>query len=224
MKMNIKPKYVLAIFDMDGTILNTLEDLWIATNYALALHQMPERTFEEVRQFVGNGIANLIKKAVPEGTDEALEKLVLQDFTAYYNDHSMDRTRPYEGIVELIKELKKQGMKTAVVSNKIDGAVQKLCQSLFADCFDMAVGERESLRRKPAPDMVEYVMEEMNVSASQAVYIGDSEVDIATAKASNLPCIAVEWGFRKRNELPQTEDVCFVANTDELQKCLLLCE
>ena len=189
-------KYKIAIFDMDGTILNTLEDLWICTNYALSCYDMPERTLEEVRQFVGNGIAKLIERATPEGTTEELREQVLDTFKTYYKDHCADKTCPYEGIREVIKELRNQGVMTAVVSNKADFAVQNLCRDYFPGLFDEAVGEREGIRRKPAPDSVLSILQKHNLAREDAVYIGDSDVDLATSQNAGIDVIMVGWGFR----------------------------
>lgn len=190
--------YKLAIFDLDGTILNTLEDLADATNYALTQHGYPRRTTEEVRRFVGNGIRKLIERAVPAGTPEEEINRVHQTFSAYYQQHCADKTRPYEGILQLLQQLRAAGCMTAVVSNKADIAVQPLCRHYYDGLFDYAVGEREGIRRKPAPDSVLEVLRRLQTDASQAVYIGDSEVDIQTAANAGMDNIIVTWGFRDR--------------------------
>ena len=189
-------KYKLVIFDMDGTILNTLEDLADSLNAALRQNGMPVRTLQEVRNFVGNGIAKLIERGVPEGTSEADRAQVLSDFNDCYAIHCKDKTRPYEGTPRLIQSLKEAGVYTAVVSNKADYGVQALVRQYFDGLFDVAIGERPPLRRKPAPDMVEEVLSRLGISAREAVYIGDSDVDIATARNSGMDCICVDWGFR----------------------------
>ena len=194
-------RYKLAIFDMDGTILDTLEDLKNATNYSLRTHGMPERTLDEVRCFVGNGILTLLRRAVPEGTSEAMIQEVFETFKIYYAKHCADCTKPYDGIIELIKKLRANGVKTAVVSNKADFAVQELVKDYFAGCFDAALGECEGLQRKPAPDMIRKILTELNIPSDEAIYIGDSDVDLETAKNSGLPCISVEWGFRSHDFL-----------------------
>ena len=189
-------KYQLAIFDLDGTILDTLEDLYLAVDHALRKNGLPERTLDEVRAFVGNGIRKLIERAVPTGSSEPVIVQVHADFTAYYAQHCADHTKPYEGIPELLRALREAGMQTAVVSNKADYGVQTLVNRYFPGLFDDAVGEREGVRRKPAPDAVRAVLEKLGVSHEQAVYIGDSDVDIETAKHAGMPCISVDWGFR----------------------------
>lgn len=189
--------YKLLIFDLDGTILNTLEDLCNSTNYALEAHNFPTRTIEEVRKFVGNGIKKLIERAVPSGTSSEAIEQVLDTFKKHYALHCADKTSPYDGIMELLTALRAQGFLTAVVSNKADFAVQSLCNDYFPGMFDFVVGEREGIRRKPYPDSVEEVLTKLQVKKEQAVYIGDSEVDIQTAKNAGMLSIAVSWGFRE---------------------------
>lgn len=194
-------KYKLVIFDLDGTILNTLEDLYISVNFALLKNNLPQRSKEEVRRFVGNGIRLLIERAVPEKTESELTEKVFFDFKEHYAVHSMDNTKPYEGIKDLLTDLKRQGVKTAVVSNKADFAVQKLVSLYFDGMFDFVLGEMEGTNKKPAPDMVYKAIEAVDVSAEYVVYIGDSEVDIETADNSSVDCIIVDWGFREREYL-----------------------
>ena len=189
-------KYMIAIFDLDGTILNTLEDLADSTNYALKTCGYPERTMDEVRQFVGNGIRKLMERAVPEGTPVEEIDRVHETFTAHYKVHCADKTRPYDGIMELLQNLKKDGCKLAVVSNKADYGVQELCKQYFDGVFDFAVGEREGIRKNPAPDSVNEVLKTLGCSRDRAVYIGDSDVDIQTAANAQMDHIIVEWGFR----------------------------
>ncbi len=193
--------YKLAVFDMDGTILNTLEDLADAANYVLRRYGFPERSLQEVRSYLGNGIAALVKCAAPKETEEAVLKKMLADFLPYYGEHCEDKTKPYEGITELIQKLRSEGYLTAVVSNKADFAVQQLCEKYFPDCFDCAIGEREGARKKPAPDSVYAVLEELKVTKKDAVYIGDSEVDLKTARNSGLDEIIVTWGFREEEQM-----------------------
>lgn len=208
--------YKLAIFDLDGTILNTLEDLADATNYALTQHGYPRRTFEEVRRFVGNGIRKLIERAVPSGTTVEDTDRVHETFTAYYQQHCADKTRPYEGILELLQRLRAAGCLTAVVSNKADAAVQPLCHHYYEGLFDYAVGEREGIRRKPAPDAVQEVLRRLQTDVSEAVYIGDSEVDIQTARNAGMDSIIVTWGFRDREYLESQGGRRFVDKPEEI--------
>lgn len=189
-------RYKLAVFDMDGTILNTLEDLADSTNYALKANGLPERTIDEVRRFVGNGIRLLIERAVPTDTDKELTDKVFDTFKEYYKTHCAVKTRPYDGIKDVLSELRKAGCLTAVVSNKADFAVQDLCKDYFDNLFDFAIGEREGIKKKPAPDSVFEVLSKLNVEKADAVYIGDSDVDFATSVNAGMDVIMVGWGFR----------------------------
>ena len=213
--------YKLVIFDLDGTILNTLEDLADATNYALGKHGCPLRTIEEVRRFVGNGIRKLIERAVPAGMTEQEIDGVHQTFSDYYQQHCADKTCPYEGILPLLQRLRAAGCLTAVVSNKADVAVQPLCRQYYEGLFDYAVGEREGIRRKPAPDAVLEVLRRLEVDAADAIYIGDSEVDIQTAANAGLDCIVVTWGFRDRAYLEGQGGRRFVDSPEEIDDIVL---
>lgn len=188
--------YQLYIFDLDGTILNTLDDLAASTNAALEMHHFPQRTVDEVRRFVGNGIGKLIERAVPENTDTAVTTDVLEDFKKHYKVHCADRTKPYDGVLDMLMTLKQRGAKLAVVSNKADFAVQELCQNYFPDVFDFVVGEREGIRRKPCPDSVNEVLRYLNTDREDALYIGDSDVDIETANNAQMDILSASWGFR----------------------------
>lgn len=214
-------KYHTAIFDLDGTLLNTLEDLADSTNYALALHRLPTRTVEEVRRFVGNGVGLLIHRAVPEGTDETLERQVLADFRAHYLVNMEHKTAPYPGVLELLDRLRASGIRTAVVSNKFDGAVKGLCQAYFGDRVEVAIGESQGVERKPAPDTVFRALAELGSQAEGAVYIGDSDVDIQTARNAGLPCISVSWGFRDEAFLSEHGATTVAASREELAALLL---
>lgn len=189
-------RYRLAIFDMDGTILNTLEDLADSVNHALKTQNLPSRNLEEIRCFVGNGIRKLIERSVPNGTDAKIENAVFEEFRTYYRKNCAVKTRPYDGILTVLKQLRAEGIKTAVVSNKADFAVQSLCQEYFDGLFDFAVGDREGQRKKPYPDSVNTVLQRFDMDKSEAVYIGDSEVDFATAKNADMDVLMVGWGFR----------------------------
>lgn len=191
----------LVIFDLDGTLLDTLEDLKSALNYALAKQGLPGRSLEEVRSFVGNGIRKLVERGVPPGTDPALTERVYADFQPYYADHCLDKTRPYPGIPALLIALKNQGVKRAVVSNKADFAVQSLCRHFFSELLDTSQGELPGVPRKPAPDMVLSILDRLSIPRRQALYVGDSEVDLMTAKNAGLDCVSVTWGFRHRSFL-----------------------
>ena len=194
-------KYRLAIFDLDGTILYTLEDLKISLNFALSANGLPERTLDETRRFVGNGIRKLIERAVPENSDPGLVDKVFDDFNLHYKEHCTDNTRPYEGIPELLSALRESGVKPAVLSNKADYGAQELCARYFPGMFDYAAGEKAGVRKKPAPDGVFAILEKLGVSAADTVYIGDSEVDIETAENAGMDSIIVDWGFREKELL-----------------------
>ena len=191
------------IFDLDGTLLDTLEDLHDSLNHVLGAHGMPLRTLDEARRFLGSGLLVLLKRATPEGTPDNLINEMYEEFRAYYNVHCLDKTGPYEGVLDMLKALHEKGYKTAIISNKVDSAVKELNTTFFSEYIDVAIGENEKagIKRKPAPDMADKAMELLGVTPDEVVYVGDSEVDLETAAASNLPCIAVTWGFRDREYL-----------------------
>ena len=207
------PACETVIFDLDGTLLDTLCDLHLSTNAALAAHGMAPRTKDEVRRFVGNGIALLIHRAVPEGTPAEVEAAVLDSFRAHYGAHCEDHTAPYPGIRELLASLRAAGLGLAVVSNKADFAVQELVGRQFPGAFDAVLGENEAagVRKKPAPDMVEAAL----------AYVGDSEVDVATASAVGCRCVACSWGFRSVAALVEAGATTIVDTPAELERVLL---
>lgn len=189
------------IFDLDGTLLDTLEDLTDSVNYALEKYGLPLRTLEEIRSFVGNGLRNLMTQAIEAGENHPLFEEIFMFFRDYYRTHCNIKTAPYEGIMELMKELKGRGIKMAIVSNKFDAGVKVLNEKFFAEYTDVALGEREGIRRKPAPDSIEEVLRILNVEKEHALYVGDSDVDIETAENADIRCISVSWGFRDENFL-----------------------
>lgn len=193
--------YRVVIFDLDGTLLDTLEDLKNAVNYALNTCGYPERTYKEVQAFVGNGVKSLIRRAVPKETNEADTEYCLSLFREFYALHSQDNTKPYEGISELLNNLRASGVKIAVVSNKFDQAVKYLCRDYFEDMIDIAVGESENIPKKPAPDSVLSVLRLLDVEKEEGIYVGDSEVDIMTARNAGVKSVGVTWGFRDRQLL-----------------------
>ena len=192
-------KYDTLIFDLDGTLLYTLDDLRTAVNMALREFGWQDRTEDEVRRFVGNGVRNLMRRAVPGGDKNPLFEECFAAFKRAYAEHQFDTTRPYDGIMETVEKLQKDGCRMAIVSNKIDFAVQDLNDRFFH--MDVAAGDMEGQRRKPYPDMVFRAMEQLGCKPEKTVYIGDSEVDIQTAKNSGLDCISAAWGFRTHEEL-----------------------
>lgn len=191
------------IFDLDGTLLNTLDDLADSTNYALSKFGYPTRTIDEVRQFVGNGVAKVIERAIPEGKNNSNFEKCLAIFKENYAQNMYNKTAPYNGIIEMLSNLKSKGIKIAVVSNKFDLAVKELCKKYFEGFVDFAAGENEAqgIKKKPAPDTVISFLNEFNFAPEDAVYVGDSDVDIMTAKNSKMPCISVTWGFRDKKFL-----------------------
>lgn len=213
--------YKLIIFDMDGTILDTLDDLTDALNYALARKGYPLRGRREVRRFLGNGIRRLVTLGVPEGTVEKDIQETVDIFMEYYKVHCADRTCPYPGIPRLLERLRREGRRTAVVSNKADVAVQELCRQYFPGLMDYAVGEKPGVRRKPYPDTVLAALEELGVSAAEAVYVGDSEVDLETARNAGMDVIAVTWGFRDRDWLLKWGAETLADDTEELMQKLM---
>lgn len=209
-------KYDLIIFDMDGTILNTLEDLKNSLNYVLQQAGYQIRTLEEVRTFVGNGIRKTIERALPSDIEEEKVDELFSLFMDYYAIHNTDNTKPYNGVIELLKELKHLGYKTAVVSNKQNSAVKSLCKKFFTGLFDVEIGEKENIAKKPEPDEVNEVLKILNIDRTKSIYIGDSEVDIQTAQNSKMKSIIVDWGFRDRKFLYEHGAEVIVSNPSEI--------
>lgn len=214
-------KYQAIIFDLDGTLLNTLEDLADSVNYVLKENNFPLRTLEEVRCFVGNGIRNLIERSVPQKTPIEIIDKVHQEFITYYKTHCMEKTKPYDGILPLLNNLKKSGCKTAVVSNKANYAVQILCEKYFNNLLDISFGEQEGIPKKPAPDLVYKVLQTLHINPENAVYIGDSDVDIITARNTNMDEIIVNWGFRDTEFLKNHGAKIIVSSPEEIEEIIL---
>ncbi len=208
--------YNTYIFDLDGTLLSTLADLAASCNYALRTNGMPERTLDEVRRFVGNGVKKLMERATPDGLQNPLFDKTLADFRQHYMKHNLDTTCPYEGVMPMLEELQRRGKKVAVVSNKFYAATQELCRHFFGDLVTVAIGEREDIRKKPAPDTVIEALRQLNATAEGAVYIGDSDVDIDTARNAGMPCISVLWGFRDKDFLIEHGATTLVATPQEI--------
>ena len=198
------------IFDLDGTLLDTLKDLTDSTNYALRHSGMPEHTIDEIRGFVGNGVKKLIERAVPDGLDNPKFEETYEHFREHYLTNSLHTTQPYPGIMDMLHTLSTHGKKLAIVSNKFYTATEELCRHFFGDYIHVAIGEREDIRRKPAPDTVLEAMRQLKADISTTVYIGDSDVDLATARNSGIPCISVLWGFRSREFLAEHGATTFV--------------
>ena len=209
-------KYKTYIFDLDGTLLSTLADLAASTNYALRTHHMPERSLDEVRRFVGNGVKKLMERAIPDGLNNPLFEETFATFRQHYMQHNLDTTQPYPGIMQLLEQLKAEGKNIAVVSNKFYAATRELCRHFFGDLVPVAIGEREDIRKKPAPDTVIEALRELGVDKEGAVYIGDSDVDIMTAKNSCMPCVSVLWGFRDKEFLLEHGATTLISKPEEM--------
>ena len=204
------------VFDLDGTLLDTLDDLCNSVNYALARHAMPQRSQKEIRSFLGNGIASLMRHAVPEGTSEEKFNEAFQTFRQHYVEHCLDLTQPYEGIMPLLDQLRKRRIKMAIVSNKLHPAVQELNQRFFKEYIDSAVGESATVRRKPNPDAVIAALNELGSTKEEALYVGDSEVDLATAQNAGMACVCVTWGFRDKEVLTALHPDFLIDRPEEL--------
>lgn len=194
-------KYDAVIFDLDGTLLDTLSDLTNSVNAMMNRYGLEQYTREQVRSFVGNGIRKLICRVLPGGEHHPRFQEIYEGFRQYYGAHCMDETEPYPGIPSLLDGLKKEGVRTAIVSNKADFAVKKLSRVYFGSLIGVAIGEKEGIRKKPAPDTVDQALEELGVDRTRAVYIGDSDVDLETARNAGMDVILVSWGFRSREFL-----------------------
>ncbi len=208
------------IFDLDGTLLNTLDDLCDSTNYALKQFGYPERTLDEVRHFVGNGVKKLIERAIPDGINNPDFEECLRVFKEHYAANMYNKTAPYNGVPEMLKELRLKGIHTAVVSNKFDAAVKELCKKFFGDLVQVAIGENEEkgVRKKPAPDSVFKAMNELKVSIEEVIYAGDSETDVQTAKNAEIDCIGCTWGFRSKDILKHEGAKYIIDSPQEILK------
>ena len=211
-------QYSTYIFDLDGTLLDTIQDLATSVNYALRQCHMPERTLDEVCQFVGNGVRLLMIRAVPDGEDNPRFQEAFDIFRSHYLEHSLDTTAPYPGIIDMLERLKAGGKRLAVVSNKFDTATKELIRHFFGNLIEVAIGENEvaGVRKKPAPDTVNEALRQLGVGKEDAVYVGDSDVDLQTARNSGLPCISVLWGFRDREFLLENGATTFVQSPDNI--------
>lgn len=214
-------KYDTVIFDLDGTLLNTLEDLKDGVNFVMRQNGYPERTLEEVRHFVGNGIRKLMERAVPEYVQGETFERVFEEFRTYYTAHCQEKTCAYEGILSLLQELKKQGIALAIVSNKNHAAVCELNEIYFKEYIQVAIGQKDGIRKKPAPDTVLQALKDLGKEKETALYVGDSEVDYQTAENTGMDCVLVTWGFRTVEELEKFQPRAFISRPDELLRIVL---
>ncbi len=208
------------IFDLDGTLLNTLEDLHISFNYAIMQFGYPERTIEEITSFVGNGIKKAIERALPHPVKEEELNQIINIFKEYYKEHMLEHTKPYNGIIQMLQDLKSNKCKIGVVSNKFDDAVKRLCKSYFGSLIDIAIGEGYGIKKKPNPKGVIKAIEKLNSTLEKSLYIGDSEVDIQTALNAGIPCISVLWGFKDKNFLTENGAKNFAEVPDDITKII----
>lgn len=199
--MNDRKRAETVIFDLDGTLLDTIEDLTDSVNFVCSKFGYPEYTTEVIKTFVGNGIRKLLERAIPGGKENADYERIYESFCSYYGKNCRNKTKPYDGITELLSVLKQRGCKLAIVSNKNHDAVAALNEEFFGEYISVAVGQSDTTRKKPAPDTVFAAMKALDAVRESTVYIGDSEVDKQTADNAGIPCILVSWGFRKREEL-----------------------
>lgn len=208
------------IFDLDGTLLNTLEDLTDSVNRIMCLHGFPERTINEIKSFIGNGIPTLIRRSVPKGTSEETAKICTAEMKEYYKGHARIKTEPYDGIKELLDELKNRGIKTAVVTNKAEPAAKILCDEIFGDVFSAVIGDNGVDRLKPAPDNVLRAIKLLNARKEDILYVGDSDVDMVTAHNAGLTSVGVAWGFRDSGVLLENGAKHIINTPHELLKLL----
>ena len=214
-------RYQAILFDMDGTVLDTLDDLYDSVNYSLAQFSLPPVPRERVRQNLGNGAAFLVSHCVPPDCSPELEAEVLAFYKPWYDAHCLIKTAPYDGILSLMRTLKARGLLLAIISNKPDRAVQELANAFFPDLLELAVGESPAVRRKPEPDTVLTASEQLGLSVHQCVYVGDSEVDLQTARNARMDCISVTWGLRDESQLVEAGAGVLVHSPDELLELLL---
>lgn len=204
------------VFDLDGTLLDTLADLAASTNYALRSCGMPEHSIDDVRRFVGNGVRMLMTRAVPDGESNPRFDETFSVFRQHYMQHCLDTTCPYPGIMDALARLKEKGMMLAIVSNKMQAATEELRQHFFSQYIDVAIGESAAIRKKPAPDTVNEALRLLGISHDEAIYVGDSDVDIDTARAAMMPCASVLWGFRDRQFLLNHGATRLLSSPEEL--------
>ena len=205
------------LFDLDGTLVNSLADLANSVNFALSKHSFPTHPIEKYKYFVGDGMVKLIERAIPENlSDENAFQIVFEDFMSHYRKHFMDKTLPYDAIEALLKALKEMGMKTAVVSNKLHEMTLQVVENLLDFDFDYITGKRDGFPTKPDPRLTEIVMQSLNVTACECVFIGDSGMDMSVAKNVNCKGVGVLWGFRTEEELRRNGADYIVSNPNEI--------
>lgn len=214
-------KLKAVLFDLDGTLLDTLDDLRDAVNVALSHYGYPTRSYDEIRRFIGNGVEMLMRRSLPAGTPDTRVFEALAVFRADYEKRNRNRTAPYAGVAEMLKALRAEGLSIGVVSNKYDKAVRELCDFYFPGLVDVTVGEQAGVAKKPAPDSLLLGMDRLGVSATEAIYVGDSEVDLETARGASLPCISVLWGTRDRDALAASGGTVFASDVSALLSLLL---
>ena len=215
-------KYDIVIFDLDGTILNTLDDLADSLNHVLEANNFPTHTIDEVRMFVGNGIRKLIERALPQDADEATRENIYKQFSEYYGQHSQDKTRPYDVIPELFNELRNVGIKIAVNTNKDEDIAKVICEKYFPGMIDVIAGGRTDTPIKPAPDGVNKILKTLNIPKEEALYVGDSDVDIQTGANCGIDEIGVAWGFRGEEFLRHHGAKTVFSDVEQLKKYILL--
>lgn len=213
-------KYRCILFDLDGTLLNTIEDLTDSVNYVMRRYHFPVKTVAQVTDYVGNGIRKLMERCVPEGAACPLFEEVFQAFREYYTEHCQIKTRPYDGIITLLNHLKDEGYKMAIVSNKNQQAVEELCAFFFRDYISVAIGQSDAVLPKPAPDTVFEAMKRLGCSVQETLYVGDSDVDSATAGNAGLDCVLVSWGFRRRELLESLQPLRVIDAPGQLLEVL----
>lgn len=218
--MKSQNKYKACIFDLDGTLTDTLEDLKNAVNFTMKSFGFPERTTDEVRRFVGNGAVKLIERSVPAGTDKETQAEALIKYSGFYSNHLNDNTKPFDGIPELLAKLKEMSIRTAVVSNKDDGPVKEIVRGFFGELIDFSVGRKDGIPAKPSPEGVTEALTALDCRAGEAIYIGDSDVDVQTAHNSGLLCIGVTWGFRDRELLIESGADYIADSADEILRII----
>ena len=213
-------KIKAVLFDLDGTLMNTLEDLTDSTNYILEKHNFPKRTIKEIRSFVGNGIKKLMERAVPQNTDEKIINECYEEMLTYYKENSLIKTAPYVGTKEIVEKLHQEGFKIAIITNKAQNSADIIAEKFFGKSVDLVIGDDKKMPLKPDPAGIEKALEYFKISKDEAVYVGDSEVDLQTGTNGNLKTILVLWGFRDRDFLEEKGGKVFAETVEELENLI----